>query len=133
MLLLTSIPSTTLDSNVPLWGFVGGMEEMLNRLRNPATRAKLREESNASHVGRWGDIYISYVESAKNAWTVGKSIAEIAELRGVVPAVYHDGLGRQCGFFGLSWPSPSKVVWNLPEGYSPLLPGQGTDQGKHVG
>lgn len=81
-----SASSTTLDSNVPLWGFTGGMEEMLNRLRTPEIRAKLKDESNASHVGRWGDIFVSYVESEKNAWTVGKSIAEIAATRGVDPA-----------------------------------------------
>jgi len=78
--------STTLDSNVPAWGFAGGMEALLKRLRDPVTREKLKEESNASHVGRWGDIIVSYAESEKNAWTVGKSITEIAEIRGVDPA-----------------------------------------------
>ena len=36
--------------------------------------------------GRWGDIYIPYVASEKNQWTVGKSITEIAAIRGVDPA-----------------------------------------------
>ena len=78
--------STTMDSNVPLWGFEGGMEKMLQRLQTPEIREKLKAESNESHVGRWGDIIVSYAESEKNAWTIGKSIAEIAEIRGVDPA-----------------------------------------------
>ena len=81
-----SASATSLDSNISLWAFDGGMEALFERLRDPQTRAKLRDESNASHVGRWGDIYVSYAESEKNAWTVGKSIEEIAAARGVDPA-----------------------------------------------
>lgn len=81
-----SASSTTLDSNISLWAFAGGMEALFDRLRDPKTRARLRQESNASHVGRWGDIYVSYAESAKNAWTIGKNIEEIAAARGVDPA-----------------------------------------------
>ena len=78
--------STTMDSNIPQWAFEGGMEALFDRLKDPETRAKLREESNAGHIGRWGDIYVGYVLSEKNMWTVGKSIEEIAKTRGVDPA-----------------------------------------------
>lgn len=78
--------ATTMDSNIPQWAFDGGMEALLKRLEDPEIRAKLREEANASHVGRWGDIYVAYAESDKNQKYVGKSIAEIAEIRGVDPA-----------------------------------------------
>lgn len=57
--------STTMDSNVPLWGFEGGMEKMLQRLQTSEIREQLKAESNASHVGRWGDIFVSYAESEK--------------------------------------------------------------------
>ena len=78
--------ATTLDSNAPLWAFEGGVESLLARLQNPADRKRINDEANESHRGRWGDIYISYVESEKNQWTVGKSITEIAAIRGVDPA-----------------------------------------------
>lgn len=78
--------ATSMDSNIPLWAFEGGMESLFERLRTPEIREKLKAESNASHVGRWGDIYVSYTGSEKNRWAVGKSIAEIAEIRGVDPA-----------------------------------------------
>ena len=81
-----SASATTLDSNVPLWAFEGGVDAMLSRLTDPQQRKRINEEANASHVGRWGDIFIAYVESEKNQWTVGKSIEEIAEIRGVDPA-----------------------------------------------
>lgn len=81
-----SASATTLDSNAPLWAFEGGVEQLLARLQDPALRPRINAEANASHVGRWGDIYIPYVATEKNQWTVGKSIQEIAEIRGVDPA-----------------------------------------------
>ncbi len=81
-----SASATSLDSNISLWAFDGGMDALFARLQDPETRAKLRDEANASHIGRWGDIYVSYAESEKNAWAVGKNIEEIAAVRGVDPA-----------------------------------------------
>ena len=65
--------------------FEGGMEAFSSVCRQPIS-ASGKEESNASHEGRWGDICIAYVQSEKNRWTVGKSIEEIAAIRGVDPA-----------------------------------------------
>ena len=78
--------ATTLDSNAPLWAFEGGVDSLLARLRDPETRQRINAEANASHVGRWGDIFVSYAGSGKNQWAVGKSILEIARIRGVDPA-----------------------------------------------
>lgn len=74
--------ATSMSSNVPAWAFEGGAEAMLARLRDPETRAVLREQSNASHEGRWCDIYVAYVQTEQNQWMVGKSITEIAEQLG---------------------------------------------------
>ncbi len=81
-----SASATSLDSNIPLWAFEGGVEALLARLQDPETRKRINAESNASHIGRWGDIHIAYVSTEKNQWTVGKSIEEIAQIRGVDPA-----------------------------------------------
>ena len=78
--------ATSLDSNVPTWAFEGGVEKLLERLSDPETRAKLRDQANESHKGRWQDIYVSYVKSEKNRWVVGKNIVEIAEAQGKDPA-----------------------------------------------
>lgn len=74
--------ATSMSSNVPAWAFEGGVEAMLARLRDPETRAVLRDQSNASHQGRWCDIYVAYVQTERNQWMVGKSITEIAEALG---------------------------------------------------
>ncbi len=75
--------ATGLDSNVPEWGFEGGIDKLMERLEDQVTREKLMQECEEGHKDRWGDLYVSYVESEKNAWVVGKSIAEIAKARGV--------------------------------------------------
>ncbi|MBR7147400.1 MAG: amidohydrolase family protein, partial [Firmicutes bacterium] len=74
--------ATTMDSNIPQWAFEGGTDAMLKRLEDPETRAKLRDESNKSHEGRWGDIYLAYTECEANEKYVGMNILEIAEARG---------------------------------------------------
>ncbi len=78
--------ATSLDSNIPGWAFEGGQEKLFENLRNPQTRSKLIEETNASHVGRWGDIFISYAYGEENRWAVGKSIEEIARIQEKDPA-----------------------------------------------
>lgn len=74
--------ATTMDSNIPQWAFEGGTDAMLKRLEDPEIRAKLRDESNKSHEGRWGDIYLAYTECEANEKYVGMNILEIAEARG---------------------------------------------------
>lgn len=78
--------ATSLDSNVPGWAFEGGQEKLFENLRNPETRSKLIKEVNASHVGRWGDIFVSYAYGEENKWAVGKNMLEIAEIQGKDPA-----------------------------------------------
>lgn len=78
--------STSLDSNAPDWAFEGGVDALLERLRNPETRAEINQFANDTHVGRWKDTYVASVHSEKNQWAVGKNIEEIAAIRGVDPA-----------------------------------------------
>ena len=77
-----SASATGLDSNIPRWAFEGGFDAMMKRLEAPEPRAQLRDQSNKSHEGRWGDIYVAYVQTEKNQWMVGKSITEIADALG---------------------------------------------------
>ncbi|MBQ8589206.1 MAG: D-aminoacylase [Firmicutes bacterium] len=77
-----SASATGLSSNIPAWAFEGGIDALVERLKDPVTREKLKEESNASHLGRWGDIYVATLKSEENQWMIGKSITEIAEALG---------------------------------------------------
>ena len=78
--------STSLDSNAPEWAFEGGVDALIARLLDPKTRKVINQYANDTHVGRWQDVYVASVASEKNQWTVGKSILEIAQIRGVDPA-----------------------------------------------
>lgn len=74
--------ATTLSVNIPEWAFDGGVPALMERLKDPALRARVRDEMEESHLGRWGDIFVSYVTTEKNQWMAGRSIPEIAERLG---------------------------------------------------
>ena len=78
--------ATTLSVNIPEWAFDGGVPALLERLRDPALRARISDEMEASHVGRWGDIFVSYVTTEENQWMAGRSIPDIAQRMGKPPA-----------------------------------------------
>jgi len=78
--------STTLITLLPAWSHAGGISALLARLGAPDTRAhivaELRERKPA---GAWEDIVVCAVTTLRNQPLVGRSIAEIARLRGVDP------------------------------------------------
>ena len=77
-----------IEQLVPTWAQAGGTDEYMARLRDPATRRRVREEV-ASGFGlvapRFDTWVISDVESDANQGVVGRSIAEIAAERGIDP------------------------------------------------
>ena len=78
-----------IEQLVPTWAQAGGTDEYMARLGNADTRKRIREEV-ASGFGqvapRFDTWVISDVESDANQGAVGRSIAEIAEERGIEPA-----------------------------------------------
>jgi N-acyl-D-amino-acid deacylase len=80
--------STSLRTLLPDWALEGGLEAMTDRLRDPATRARLRTEiekpvsgqSLPARVG-WENIMVS--SCTKRSDAEGRRIAEIAAARGV--------------------------------------------------
>jgi N-acyl-D-amino-acid deacylase len=73
--------STVLTQLLPQWTLDGGNTALLARLRDPATRARISFEMKS--VPRyWGDVTISSVATDANEPLVGKTVAEMAELRG---------------------------------------------------
>jgi dihydroorotase/N-acyl-D-amino-acid deacylase len=73
--------STVLTQYLPQWALDGGNAALLRRLRDRAHRATIFEEMKAA-PRYWSDITISSVASAGNEPLVGKTVSEIAELRG---------------------------------------------------
>jgi N-acyl-D-aspartate/D-glutamate deacylase/photosystem II stability/assembly factor-like uncharacterized protein len=80
--------STSLSACLPPWALEGGTEKMLARLRDPATRARLKKEISEDHLD-WENIYlgsggpggvlISAVVNRELDALQGKRVSEIAE------------------------------------------------------
>lgn len=76
--------STTLDELLPDWAFTGGPEGTLRLLRNDTERDRLRDDLR-QRPEKWTDIVVSGVASTENEHLEGKTIAAIANQRGVAP------------------------------------------------
>ncbi len=86
--------STTLTSLLPPWVLEGGVSRALERLKDPASRKRIKEELGHEHDGwdnllastGWDSVYISSLSKGNGANLEGKHIAEISEMRGMEPA-----------------------------------------------
>ena len=78
--------STVLTQFLPLWTLEGGMDALLNRLRQAEPRHRILDELNDRGRAEWSDITISSVASEANAGVVGKDVGAIAAMRGQDPA-----------------------------------------------
>src|SRR5918992_4195499 len=94
--------NTTLLAIFPPWALSGGVEALLERLRDPEQRAKIRRSidedipgwpcwipgawpHNLAEATGWDNISLLWVESETNKGLEGKTIPEIAAARGVDP------------------------------------------------
>ena len=83
--------STMLRTLLPGWALEGGVKAMLERLQNPAERARIREEVEAGKRGEedlvanagWDGIMIAYAPGRREA--EGKRLSEVAREMGAAP------------------------------------------------
>ncbi len=82
--------STTLRTLLPDWVLEGGVEAMMQRLGDPAVRARIRSELEAPVTGQslldrigWENIMIAYCARRKDA--EGKRLSELGAARGLDP------------------------------------------------
>ena len=70
----------------PLWIREGGPQKFAERLKDPASRARLKKDKDfatwAEEHGGWSGIALARARTEKNRQYEGKRIAEIARLRG---------------------------------------------------
>jgi dihydroorotase/N-acyl-D-amino-acid deacylase len=78
--------STVLTQWLPQRALDGGIAAMLARIAGPDRQA-IADEVEASVPQAWEDLVVSSVASTVNAGLAGRSLAAIAEERGVAPAV----------------------------------------------
>ncbi len=102
--------STDLDSIFPQWAFDGGNDREMERLRDPATLAKIREAVLASRPNpdHWDKIMIASVETQANKCYEGKTIAQLAKdkakeaFEALVDLLLEERLKVQAIFFSMS-------------------------------
>lgn len=79
---------TGLDSVIPSWAFEGGREKLLERLKDPAIRARLKNEIKTGSPGWWNiveasggweNIVLANAANKDNAKFEGKNLAQIAK------------------------------------------------------
>jgi N-acyl-D-amino-acid deacylase len=109
--------ATGLDAAMPLWVQDGGLETWIARLRDPAVRAKVITEMRTPHPATWENLYgaagaqgvlLLAFKNPKLKPLTGKTLAEIARMRGVSPEdaaidlVIEDGSRVGVGYFLMS-------------------------------
>jgi N-acyl-D-amino-acid deacylase len=86
--------ATGLDAAMPLWVQDGGLEAWIAHLREPAVRAKVIAEMRIPHPGTWENLYAAAgaqgvlllaFKNPKLKPLTGKTLAEVAKMRGVSP------------------------------------------------
>jgi N-acyl-D-aspartate/D-glutamate deacylase len=79
---------TGLEAVIPSWAFDGGNEKLLERLRDPATRARLKKEMTSGSpgwwniieaAGGWDGIVLVNAQNKENARFEGKNLTRIAK------------------------------------------------------
>lgn len=79
---------TGLDSVIPSWAFEGGREKLLERLKDPAIRARLKGEIKTGSpgwwniveaAGGWGNIVLANARNEENKRFEGKNLTQIAK------------------------------------------------------
>ena len=86
--------ATGLDAAMPSWVQDGGLEAWIEHLKDPATRAKVIAEMRNPHPASWENLYgaagadgtlLLEFKNPKLKPLMGKSLAEVATMRGVSP------------------------------------------------
>ena len=94
-LYLYTAGGTGLDSVIPSWAFEGGRAKLLERLKDPNTRVRLKNEIKTGSpgwwniveaAGGWDNIVLESAANKDNARFEGKNLTQIAKLWNKEPA-----------------------------------------------
>ena len=86
--------ATGLDAAMPTWVQSGGLEAWIAHMKDPAIRAKVLAEMRNPHPGTWENLYgaagadgvlLLALKNPKLKPLTGKTLAEVAKMRGVSP------------------------------------------------
>ena len=74
--------STSLGALLPNWAHDGGDDALLERLRDPETRARIRDDLKTDRNSSWDGVLITNVQNASIEECQGKTIMELADREG---------------------------------------------------
>lgn len=86
--------ATGLDAAMPPWVQDGGLEAWIARLKDPATRARVKADMDVAHPGTWENLYAGAgpdgllllgFKNPKLKPLAGKTLAQVARERGTSP------------------------------------------------
>jgi N-acyl-D-amino-acid deacylase len=117
--------ATGLDAAMPAWVQDGGLEKWIERLKDPAIRARVKAEMDDAHPKTWenlfggagpdGTLLLAFKNPALKPLT-GKTLAEVARMRGKSPEetamdlVVEDGSRVGVAYFLMSEDNVRKEV-----------------------
>ncbi len=109
--------ATGLNASMPPWVQEGGLNAWIERLRDPATRERVRREITTPGAGVWENLFLAsgpdkmilvgFKQEALKP-LIGKTLADVAQMRGVSPAeaamdlVVEDGSRVETVYFMMS-------------------------------
>ena len=76
---------TTATIILPKWAMSGGPERLMQALRDPGDRARIKREVETPPFGPWESTWLTWFRKPHNAQYEGRSVAQIAELRNQNP------------------------------------------------
>ena len=74
--------STSLGALLPNWAHDGGDDALIERLRDPETRGRIRDDLKADRTSNWDGILVTGVQNPDLKAYEGKTIAELADRDG---------------------------------------------------
>lgn len=74
--------SANLSQLLPVWAHEGGTAAMVERLRRPTTRQRIRREWRSTLALGWEEILVCWVRPGGDTGVVGRTVADIARERG---------------------------------------------------
>ena len=119
---------TGLEAVIPSWAFDGGAPKLLERLKDPATRTRLKKEIQSGSPGWWNiveasggwdNIVLVNAQNKDNARYEGKSLAQIANEMNKEPAdaafdLVAQGKGRVLAIYHMMSEQDVKTALTFP-------------------
>jgi N-acyl-D-amino-acid deacylase len=78
--------STSLTMILPSWVLEGGQDQMIAKFLDSNVRNQVINEVQQQKIANWDELLITGVTTDKNKYCTGKTVQEIASIRGTTPA-----------------------------------------------